>query len=277
MIIAIRDDDTCYFTKPQQLQFVYGPYWDVCPITLSVIPFADARIKSQEALVPSEYYGIAKQYPIDTNDELTAFLKDQLERKRIGISMHGYSHFMENGKPEFKSGHDFSAKVLHGKKCLEKLFGCQITVFTAPNNSMSRRGAKAVIDAGMNIVMAYGFNPWERPVNYKTVKSFVCLLIHYLKYKRNYPYPGVLDCGTHKEHACVLISIKSRFEQLKECFDFLRNKNANMCIATHYAGMYCMPEPRKAFCKFMDYVLSNYGQEIQFATADKLFEAQNHK
>ncbi len=277
MIIAIRDDDTCYFTKPQQLQSVYGPYWDACPVTLSVIPFADARIKSQDALIPSEYQGIPKQYPIGLNDELVTYLKDQLEKKRIGISMHGYSHFNENGKPEFESDHDYSDKVVRGKEYLEKLFEQKITVFTAPNNSMSSSGAKAVIDAGMNIAIAYGFYPWERPVNYKTLTGFARLFIHHLRYKRKFPYPGVLYCGTHKEHPCVVIGEQSSFEQLKECFDFLRNKNANMCIATHYAGIYCMPELRKAFCRFMDYVLSNYGQEIQFVTSDKLFEAQNHK
>jgi len=277
MIIAIRDDDTCYFTKPQQLQSVYGPYWDACPITLSIIPFVDARIKSQEALIPPEYQGTPKQYPVGRNEELTAFLRDQLERKRIGISMHGYSHLNENGKPEFESDHDFSDKVVRGKEYLEKLFERKITVFTAPNNSMSRKSAKAVIDAGMNIVTAYGFYPWERPMNYKTIRSFLHLFIHYLRHQRNYPYPWLFDCGTHKEHACAVISMKSRFEQLKDCFDFLRNKNANMCIATHYAGMYRMTEPRKVFYEFMDYALSNYRQEIQFVTADKLFEAQNNK
>jgi hypothetical protein len=41
--------------------------------------------------------------------------------------------------------------------------------------------------------------------------------------------------------------------------------------------MYRMTEPRKVFYEFMDYALSNYRQEIQFVTADKLFEAQNNK
>ena len=276
MIIAIRDDDTCYFTKPQQLQSVYGPYWNTCPITLSVIPFVDARIKSQEALIPSEHQGIAKQYPIGLNDELVTFLKNQVKRKRIGLSMHGYSHLNENGKPEFESDQNFSDKVVRGKEYLEKLFERKITVFTAPNNSMSRKGAKAVIYAGMNIVMAYGFYPWERPINYKTIKSFLHLFMHYLRYKRNYPYPGVLDCGTHKEHACVVISMKSTFEQLKQNFEFLRSKKANMCIASH-AGLYYMPELKKVFYEFMDYILSNYRQEVKFVTADELFEAKNNK
>lgn len=36
---AIRDDDTNYFTQPEDLVKVYGKVWNKCPISLSVIPF----------------------------------------------------------------------------------------------------------------------------------------------------------------------------------------------------------------------------------------------
>ncbi len=274
MLVAIRDDDICYFTKPEQLQFVYGQYWDTYPVTLSVIPFVDGRNKTKLTLVPPQILGTPKQYPVGQNEKLLTYLKEQLENKHIGISMHGYCHLTENGIPEFESDQDFSKKVLDGKRHLEEAFGVEIKVFTPPNNSMSRKGAKAVIDAGMNVVMAYGFYPWERPINYKTFMSFLTLCMHHLKYKRAYPYPKALDCGTHKEHACVVLHEKTTLEHLKQQFEFLRNKNANMCIAVHYVGLYHLSALRKVFNGFMDYLLSNHKQDIQFVTADKLFEAQ---
>jgi predicted deacetylase len=274
MIIAIRDDDTCFFTKPEQLSSVYNDYWHICPVTLSVIPFADAQHESRPpvVLVPPEYQGNAKEYPIGQNEELLVHLRYLLSEGRIGISLHGYSHKRENGKPEFVSGQILHKKAIEGKEYLEKLFNHKITIFTPPNNSLSRAGAKAVINAGMNIVMAYGFYPWERAMNYQNLKCFVILLGHYLKYKKRYPYPGILDCGTHKEHACVALGRKSTSKQLKDSFHFLKDNGANMCIATHYTALYFIPEIRKIFCDFMDYVLSKYDKEVQFATTDKLFE-----
>ena len=273
MLIAIRDDDLCYFTKPEQLEFVYGQYWDMCPVTLSAIPFVDGRINSKDELVPYEYKGLPKQYPIGQNKTLINYLKEQVQKKRIGISMHGYTHFNESDDvPEFELNQDYSEKVNEGKSHLEKTFGFEITVFTPPNNSMSSKGAKAVINAGMNIVIAYGFYPWERPFNYKTIESFFRLYSHFLRYKRKYPYPKILNCGTHQEHPSVAIGKNSSFEQLKENFEFLRKKDANICIATHYAGLCCMPDIKKIFCRFLDYIISNYKNDVQFVTIDKLFD-----
>lgn len=279
MLIAIRDDDTCYFTKPEQLESVYGEYWGICPVTLSVIPFADARheTKPPVVLVPSEYQGQAKQYPIGENKELMSFLRNSLGQGRIGISLHGYSHRKENGKPEFVSGQNLQRKVVEGKEYLEKLFERKITTFVPPNNSLSRTGAKAVIDARMDILIAYGFYPWERPLNYRTAKCFETLTVHYLRNRKRYPYPGILDCGTHKEHACVVLGRRSTFKQLKDSFHFLRDRGANMCVATHYTTLYFMPGIRSIFNQFMDYVLSNYREEISFATADELLEVRNDR
>lgn len=277
MLIAIRDDDICYFTKPEQLRLVYEPYWNICPITLSVIPFVDGLIKTKDELVPLEYQGIPMQFPIGQNKKLITYLKEQIQESRIGISMHGYTHLSESGIPEFESDKDFSGKVPEGKKYLEELFDMKVNVFTAPNNSMSANNAKAVIDAGLNIAIAYGFYPWERPVNYKTLNCFINLFIHHLKYKRKYPYPGVLFCGTHKEYPCVVIGEQSSYEGLKETFEFLQKNRANMCIATHYAGMCCMPKLKKIFSDFMDFIISNYRQAVQFVTIDKLFDSENSK
>lgn len=277
MIIAIRDDDTCYFTKPEQLSYVYENYWDICPVTLATIPFIDSGVVTEPPviLVPERYLNKAKRYPVGENGELTNFLQEAIAKKRIGVALHGYCHVTKDGKPEFVSGRNLHGKVAEGKNYLEELFNCKITVFVPPNNSLSRAGAKAVIDAGMDSLIAYGFYPWERPLNYPTLKCFSELFGHYLKYWRRYPYPGILDCGTHKEHACVALGRRSTFKQLKDSFHFLKDRGVNMCIATHYTTLYFMPEIRSIFNQFMDYVLSNYREEIRFATADELFEVKN--
>lgn len=274
MIISIRDDDTCFFTKPEQLSSVYNDYWHICPITLSVIPFIDGSVVSfpPAILIPEEHEQEAKRYPVGENGALIDFLRDLIRKRYIGISLHGYCHKKIDAKPEFTTSSNLKEKVKEGKDYLEKLLDCKIKVFTPPNNSISLSGIKAVIDAKMNILSAYGFNPWERPLTYKSLINFEKLFFHYLKYKRNHPYPRILDFGTHKEFACVGLGRRSTLGQVKNSFHFLRSRDANMCIATHYTTLYFISEIRKIFHDFVDYILSNYSKEVQFATADKLFE-----
>jgi len=269
MIISIRDDDTCFFTKPEQLSDIYSDYWHICPVTLSVTPFIDAF---SFALAPKEYRQETKRYPLGENAELVSFLQSLIKKGYVGISMHGYSHEKINGKPEFVGGKELYRKTREGKIYLENLLGCRMNTFVPPNNSISVRGTKAVINAGMNILTAYGFYPWERPINYQTLKSFLRLFRHYLKYKRHYPYPGLLNCGTHKEHACVNLGIQTTLEELKNSFHFLKERNANMCFSVHYIGLCYQAPMRRIFNNFMDYLISNFGQEVEFATVDKLFK-----
>lgn len=274
MIIAIRDDDTCFFTKPEQLSSVYNDYWHICPITLSVIPFIDGSVVSfpPAILIPEKHQHEAKRYPVGENEELIHFLRDLIKKGYIGISLHGYSHKKIDGKPEFVASNNLKGKVKKGKAYLEELLNYKIKVFTSPNNNISAAGIRAVIEARMNILSAYGFHPWERPLTYKSLINFGKLFFHYLKHKRNHPYPYILDFKTHKEFACVGLGRRSTLNQVKNSFHFLRSRGANMCIATHYTTLYFIPETRKIFHDFVNYVLSNYSKEVQFATADKLFE-----
>jgi hypothetical protein len=52
MRFAIRDDDTNYFTQPEQLARVYGAVWEVCPVSLSVVPF---QACTRSGAIPREY------------------------------------------------------------------------------------------------------------------------------------------------------------------------------------------------------------------------------
>ena len=40
MKVALRDDDTCYFTSPETLERVYHDVWDRVPVCLATVPFA---------------------------------------------------------------------------------------------------------------------------------------------------------------------------------------------------------------------------------------------
>src|SRR5438034_6624971 len=53
MKVAIRDDDTSYFTTPEALDRVYGDVWDRIPVCLAVVPFA---IGYEQPGIPREHW-----------------------------------------------------------------------------------------------------------------------------------------------------------------------------------------------------------------------------
>ena len=62
MKVALRDDDTSYFTEPGRLESVYHDVWDRIPVGLAVIPqaagFADKAI-------PEKYWDAGRAFPLD--------------------------------------------------------------------------------------------------------------------------------------------------------------------------------------------------------------------
>ena len=53
VVFSIRDDDTCYFTTPRELESCYGRIWDICPVSLSVVPF---QASTKSGAVPREHW-----------------------------------------------------------------------------------------------------------------------------------------------------------------------------------------------------------------------------
>ena len=53
MKFAIRDDDTSFFTRPEQLLRVYQGIWDRAPVSLSVVPFHG---RTHTEGIPAEYW-----------------------------------------------------------------------------------------------------------------------------------------------------------------------------------------------------------------------------
>ena len=53
MKFAIRDDDTSFFTRPEQLLRVYEGIWDRVPVSLSVVPFHG---RTHTEGIPVEYW-----------------------------------------------------------------------------------------------------------------------------------------------------------------------------------------------------------------------------
>ena len=72
MKVAIRDDDTCYFTAPETLERVYHDVWDRVPVCLATVPFA---IGYERTGIPREHWHSGEAFPLERNAELVAYLR----------------------------------------------------------------------------------------------------------------------------------------------------------------------------------------------------------
>ena len=49
MYFCIRDDDTSFFTSPDELELAYGEIMKHGPVSLAIIPFLQSRNKQRRA------------------------------------------------------------------------------------------------------------------------------------------------------------------------------------------------------------------------------------
>jgi len=266
MKFVIRDDDTNFFTAPKRLELIYANIWEEIPISFSVIPFVSSEANSGD--IPNSVRGENKLFPIGRNEELVSAMKLWIREKRIEIMQHGYAHTF---KEYAKNNYEVFVKTIEAKRYLEKVFGTQISVFVPPNNSFSLSGSKAVIKAGMNILMAFSHFPWERPLDRYNFINFIKMLNFYLRYGKKYRYPKPLRFKNHWEFGCYILGPSTTLEELKDGFLFsLRNKG-DFCLATHYYAFFEYPRMRDILYQFIDWILKNYKNEVKFVKASDLF------
>src|SRR5262245_15242481 len=100
MKVAIRDDDTCYFTAPDALHDVYDDVWDRVPVCLATVPCA---IGYERAGIPREHWRDGQAFAIERNPDLVSVLRQLTASKRASIALHGYTH------QDFTDGYEFQA------------------------------------------------------------------------------------------------------------------------------------------------------------------------
>jgi len=91
MFFAIRDDDVNYWTKPQDLEKVYGEVLARgIPISFAVIPFA---VRTYNWGDPDKFYQDENiTEPVGNNKDLVEFLRRYISKGLVEIMQHGYLH-----------------------------------------------------------------------------------------------------------------------------------------------------------------------------------------
>lgn len=271
MKFAIRDDDTSFFTNPEELIQAYDGIWDEVPISLSVVPF-HGRMRTKA--IPRDYWAESPElYPIGDNTELVACLREQISRGRISIMLHGYSHVDGPHGHEFLGGTELEHKVREGKQYLERIFGTSVRAFVPPHNALSAAGYRGVIKAGLDIVQIVHFRRGRRPFALRNLPQLTRVLWAKFAWKHRYPY--VLDFGSHREVAHRSLTPSVSFQSLADELEFCHRRRGVFVVATHYWELSQTTRDRLTLRCALERLVDRARElETQFCTVNQAFERE---
>ena len=271
MKVAIRDDDTCYFTTPVELERVYADIWDRVPICLATVPFA---IGYERAGIPREHWRSNEACALERNADIVAALKSLLAARRVTVALHGYTHQDYPDGYEFQAAPDLDRRVADGLRYLTATLGADIRVFVPPHNALSKRGLAAVGRAGLDILGSFlSFRPSMRPWDGRTLANWWRVRRFRQATGRTkvdrLVYPHVLRYRTHGEFGCHALIPGTTLDELVSGFEEARRAGGHFCLATHYwevdAAM------KDVMRRFLDHAARH--DEVRFVAAEELFAA----
>jgi predicted deacetylase len=269
MKIAIRDDDTSYFTTPDALTSVYRDVWDRMPVCLAVVPFA---IGYEQPGIPPAHWHSGESFALDRNPALVAFLRELVRAGRVTIALHGYTHQDYPDGYEFQSAPDLPDRVRRGRAYLETLLECRISVFVPPHNALSKGGLAAVSASRLNILGSFlSFRPTMRPWESRTAANWWAIQ----RYRRAtgrtrgepLVYPHALKYRRHAEFGCHSLVPGTTVDALRRQFDEAQRSGGDFCLATHYWEIdAALKQVMRAFLDF-----AARQPRVRFVPADELF------
>jgi predicted deacetylase len=267
--VAIRDDDTCYFTAPAALERVYSGIWEQVPICLATIPFAKGY---RSPAVPEAYWTSGEAFALERNGEVSAFLRELVGGKRATIALHGYTHEDFADGWEFQAAPDPDRRVGEGLQYLRRLLGADISIFVPPHNALSKRAIAAVSRARLNLLGSFlSFHPARRPVEWHTLPNWWRIQRFRARTGRTrgdaMVYPFVLRYSNHAEFGCHTLKPKTTLAMLRDSFEEARALGGDFCLATHYWEV--DDRLRGILTDFLAHV-ARYS-DVRFVAAEQLF------
>jgi len=297
MKLAIRDDDLNFFFNPEEIENNYKDIWDICPISMSVIPFIkgnwpqyvkDAKEKGPGNLSQKDIIKILADncvYPIGDNIELVDFIRKKIQENKVYLTFHAIHHRNEDNiiphfsnnfgiGAEFYTSRDLTKPLSSAIKYIEKTFNQPIKVFTPPQNLLNSNGIKAIMNNHLAICCDF-----PRIKDISTLKLFG--LTNYLKYaffkiKHNFiSYPFVISNNSYKIIGHHRLQPGSNIEELYSAFKNNYNQNGLFVVSTHSNGFnYKMENYDKTMgdtLKEFIFHTTKY-PNIQFVTLNQIFK-----
>lgn len=229
MYFCIRDDDTSFFTSPEELERAYGEVSQWGPISLAIIPFCRAGTSKG---IPEKVRGRWSVHPLHENRPLVEYLRAGIAEGRFEAMLHGYYHDEPHGQAEFVAGDDLARRVVDGRKYLEDLLGTTIRVFVPPQNTIGRQGLRAIALADLHLGGVAGVRAGWSPLSRATWR--VWLRLRRRRKRGGLGIPWILDLGDHREIAGNPVTPLSSVHRNEVVFESALTMGGVFCAATHY-------------------------------------------
>jgi predicted deacetylase len=229
MYFCIRDDDTSFFTSPEDLERVYGEVSQWGPVSLAVVPFHRAGPSKG---VPEKFRGRWSVHPLHENQPLVEYLRAGIAHGRFEIMLHGYYHDEPDGHLEFARGDDLVQRIVDGRKYLEDLLGATIRVFVPPRNGIGRQGLRAIALAGLHLGGTAGVRSGWSLLSRETWSLW--LRLYRWRKSGGLGVPWILELKDHREIAGNAVTPVSRVHHNEAIFESTLAMGGAFCAATHY-------------------------------------------
>jgi hypothetical protein len=232
MEFCIRDDDTSYFTSPEELETVYAEVTLHGPVSLAVVPYHRA---GNSKAVPERFRTRGSIHPLHDNRELVAYLRKGISKGRFEVMLHGYHHDEPDGLPEFTRRDDLLQRVSRGRKYLEDLLGTAVRVFVPPRNTIGAAGLRAIARECLHLGGTAGVRSGWPLVASATWRTW----LHLRKWRKSGGggVPWILDLGDHREIPGNAVTPAAKFEDNQARFQTALAIGGVFCVATHYWEM----------------------------------------
>lgn len=269
MKVALRDDDTCYFTRPDVLERVYHDVWDRIPVCLATVPFA---MGYERKGIPQEHWHSGEAFALERNPAIVDLLRDAIEKRRATIALHGYTHQDYPDGYEFQAAPDPERRVREGRAYLQATLQTTISIFVPPHNALSKRGMVAVSKAGLNLLGSFlSFRPSLRPWDAFTPGNWWRIRQYRQQTGRTKAdrmiYPRVLRYARHAEFGCHSLIPGTTLDELVSGFEEARRAGGDFCLATHYWEV--DDAVKDVLLRFLDHAERTPG--VEFVPCEALF------
>ena len=229
MQFCIRDDDTSFFTTPEDLERAYGEITKWGPVSLAVVPFHRAGTSKG---VPERYRRRWSVHPLHDNAAVVDYLREGAARGRYEIMLHGFNHDEQDRRFEFAGGKDLARRVADGRKYLEDLLQVSVRMFVPPHNAIDRAGLQALAQQQLHLGGVAGMRAGWSPLSPKAWQVWV--EIRRWQRSGGAGVPWVLDLGDHREIAGNPLTPLSQTAMNAATFDAALAMDGAFCAATHY-------------------------------------------
>lgn len=254
MKFAIRDDDTSYFTNPQELKEAFDELKGI-PISLSVIPNAKCNHGN---VFPYGKGPFDREYGnVGDNSELVSYITNGISEGKYEILMHGIHHEyykIDNvWVPEMMNidYNDAVTLIEKYRKYLEKTFNTNINTFVAPSNMMNKYVFRALDKIGMNTMCVLS-KKIDRDISVNYLKYYIKRNIN--RAIKKFDAIGVMKYKNHEE---LYMYIFKDFESAWEKYKLCKKYNLPFVFYTHYWELNSEPKLKSDLCKLIEMMIAD--------------------